>query len=397
MVPEGKATICHHIFITEKYESLNGNDIEKLTVFSNQNKIVNKLSMHKKTMYIIFFILLAISLGFLVRRYFRSESFFLSRLPEQYKNYPALNEKVRSKEYQIIPLFTGVRPRTIYRDSINNNIVVQSVQEFAPKQNEASTYSITYYRIDSKGQALDSLNETGNTSFGRPFNGHLLYENHYNDYLKAGIKQKLPYKTLNKDLAMSPKALSQLTRELLSKADAVTVYQEDDPMTFIISVGGEVVKLFIPKLSKIDVPIEFENNFHELLPVTDYSHKTGLKHYAWEDPKSAITINYFLKQRYQSGTYFSLAAAPVTQPARWYGMGYFALKIGRDIIKFKHPINYLLSKTPTADGYYHNDEWGTLDLFNEHMSGFNILTVGFNNNHVQQLDGCYLVVPVHSN
>ena len=346
-------------------------------------------------MYTIVLIALAILLALIVRGYFKSESYFLLRLPEKYKSYPALNEKIKSTDYQIIPLFTGARPRAIYLDSISKNIIVESVEEFKPKQYEETTYSITYYRINSKGEPLDSLNETGSTAFGRTFNGHMLYEDSYSDYLITGKHQHLPYKNINKDLGMAPEALSSLTRELLSHADAVTVYKEDDPMTYIMSISGEVSKVYIPKISNIDIPTEFEHNFHELLPVTDYSHQTGLKHYAWENPKSAITIDYFLKQHYKSGTYFSMAAAPTTRPARWYGMGYFQLKIGTDILKFKHPITYLLSENLSSGGYYHNGEWGTLDLFNQHMSGINILTVGFDNNHFHKLDGCYLVVPLH--
>jgi hypothetical protein len=343
----------------------------------------------------IIIIVVAVVLGLLIRAYFRSESYFRSRLPEKYKGYPALNEKIKSKNFQIITLFTGARPRTIYRDSVNNNIIIQSVEEYSPKQYEEATYSITYYRINSKGEALDSLNETGSTAFGSPFNGHMLYEDSYSDYLKTGKHQKLPYKNINKDLSMTPQALSTLIREMLSQADAVKVYEEDDPMTYIMSVHGEVIKAYIPKTSNIEIPAEFEHNFHELLPVTDYSHQTGLKHYDWENPTSAITVDYFLRQRYKSGTYFSMAAAPSTRPARWYGMGYFQLKVGTDVLKFKHPISYLLSENFSSGGYYHNDEWGRLDLFNQHMSGINILTVGFNNNHFHQLDGCYLVVPLH--
>jgi hypothetical protein len=354
--------------------------------------------MQKKKMYTIALLLSVVLLGLLIRVYFRSESYFLSLLPEIYKSYPALNEKIKSKNYQIIPLFTGVRPTTIYRDSIQNNLIVQSVEEFKPKEYEETTYSITYYRINSKGEPLDSLNETGNTDFGRPFNGHLLYENEntYSNYLKNGNKNKLPYKIINKDLAMPAGELSNQVKELLSKADAVTVYEEDDPMTLLLSVNGEMVKVYVPKKSNIAVPEEFEHNFHQILPVTDYSPKNNFTHYAWDKPESAISIDYFLKQRYKSGTYFSMAAAPVTKPARWYGMGYFKLKIGTDTIKFKHPINYLLAGNLPSGGYYHNDEWGTLDLFNQPMTDINILTVGFDNNHAHQLDGCYLVVPLNA-
>jgi hypothetical protein len=351
--------------------------------------------MHKKKMHIIILIVLVVFLGLLIRAYFRSESYFLTRLPEKYKDYPALNEKIKSTDYQIIPLFTGARPRTIYRDSVNSNIIVQSVEEYRPKKYEEPTYSVTYYRINSKGEPLDSLNETGSTAFGSPFNGHMLYEDSYSDYLKTGKHQKLSYKNINKDLAMTPKALSMLIMEMLSQADAVKVYEEEDPMTYIMSVHGEVIKAYIPKTSNIEIPTEFERDFHELLPVTDYSHQTGFKRYAWENPESAITLDYFLKQRYKSGTYFSMAAAPSTRPARWYGMGYFQLKVGTDVVKFKHPSSYLLTENFSSGGYYHNDEWGRLDLFNQHMQGINILTVGFNNNHFHQLDGCYLVVPLH--
>jgi len=351
--------------------------------------------MNKQKMYIVTLLVLTIFLGLLIRSYFRSESYFLSRLPEKYKSYPALNEKIKSADYQIIPLFTGARPRSLYRDSIQNNIIVESVEEFGAKQYEEPTYSINYYRINSEGELLDSLNEKGSTGFGRPFNGHMLYEDGYSDYLKTGKHQKVPYNSVNKDLSMTPKALKSLTSELLARADAVTVYEEADPMTYIVSVNGEVSKVYIPKMSNIDIPTEFENNFHELLPVTDYSDHNHFEHYPWENLKSAIAIDYFLKQSYQSGTYFSMAAAPSTRPARWYGMGYFQLKIGSDLLKFKHPISYFPSGNSSSDGYYYNGEWGTLDLFNQHMSGFNILTVGFNNNHFHKLDGCYLVVPLH--
>jgi hypothetical protein len=352
--------------------------------------------MNKKKMHLIILIISVITLGLLVRAYFRSERYFLSRLPEKYKSYPALNESVKSENYQIIPLFTGTRPREIFRDSIQENIIVQSVEEFKAKQYEEPNYSITYYRINRIGEPLDSLNETGKTAFGRPFNGHLLYEDSYSNYLKTGTHQKLPYKIINKDLLMSSEKLADLTRDLLAQADAVTVYEEKDPMTFILSVKGEALKIYIPKNSKIDVPDEFEHNFHTLLPATDYSAKSGFKHYDWENPKSAITLDYFLKQHYKSGTYFSMAAAPVNKPARWYGMGYFNLKIGTDVVKFKHPISYLLSGSVKSGGYYYNDEWGTLDLFNQNMEYFNILTVGYDNNHAHQLDGCYLIVPLHA-
>jgi len=343
----------------------------------------------------IILVSLIVFLGLLIRGYFRTESYFLSQLPDEYKSYPALNEKVKGRDYQIIPLFRGARPRAIFRDSISNNIIVQSVAEFNPKQDEETTYSISYYRINKRGEPLDSLNETGHTAFGRPFNGHMLYEDHYSDYLITGRQQNIPYKNINKDLAMAPEKLSGLCRQLLSQADAVTVYQEDDPMTFIMSVNGEVIRVYIPRISKIDVPKEFERNFREVLPVTDYSHRTGLKHYAWQNPESAISVAYFLKQRYQSGSYFSMAAAPMTRLPRWYGMGYFQLKIGTDLIRFKHPISYWISGDTSSDGYFHNDEWGTLDLFNQSVMGFNILTVGFDNNHFHPLDGCYLVVPFH--
>ncbi|WP_142526212.1 hypothetical protein [Pedobacter westerhofensis] len=350
--------------------------------------------MNKKKMYIIILAMLTVVLGLLIRGYLRSERYFLSHLPEKYKSYPAINENTKGRDYKIIPLFTGARPRAIYRDTISNNIIIESVEEFEPKQYEAPTYSITYYRINKNGEALDNLNETGNTAFGRPFNGHMLYEDGYNDYFIKGKSEKMPYKNINKDLAMSTEELSSLSRQLLSQADAVTVYEEDDPMTYIMSINGEVLRMYIPKTSNIAVPTEFEHNFKEILPLTDYSHRTGLKHYAWENPQSAITVSYFLKQRYQSGTYFSMAAAPTTRLPRWYGIGYFQLKIGTDILKFKHPISYFLSGDSSSEGYYHNDEWGTLDLFTYPMSAFNILTVGFNNNHFHKLDGCYLVVPL---
>jgi hypothetical protein len=353
--------------------------------------------MNKKKMHIIVLILLVVFLGLLVRAYFRSESYFLSRLPEKYKRYPALNEKIETTNYKIIPLFTGARPRTIFWDSVSNNIIVQSVVEYPAKEHEEQTYSITYYRINSKAESLDSLNETGSTAFGRLFNGHLLYQDSYSDYLTTGKHQKVPYKLINKDLAMAPEALSRLTGQLLSHADAVTVYEEDEPMTYIMSVKREVLKVYVPKKGSGHIPTEFEHNFHELLPVTDYSIQTGFNKYAWDNPKNAITIDYFLKQHYQSGTYFSMAAAPTTRPARWYGMGYFQLKLGKDTLSFKHPTSYLLSENFTSEGHYYNDEWGTLDLFNQHTSDFNILTVGFDNNHFHELDGCYLVVPLHTN
>ncbi|TDQ08301.1 hypothetical protein [Pedobacter metabolipauper] len=346
-------------------------------------------------MYLLIIItVLAVILGFLIRRYFRSEGYFLSRLPEKYKSYPSLNENIKSASYQVKPLFTGARPKTIYRDSVNNVIIVERMEEFKGKEEyQGSVLSITYYRINYKGEALDSLNEKSDSKdFGYEFSGHLLYEDGYSNYLRNGSKAKLPYKDINKDLTTGIEALTSLIRELREQADAVKVDDRGEFRIYAISIDGQVQRVFSSGTSKIDVPYKFQNNFHLIAAETDAQ---GGNWYDWQNINSPIHIDYFLKQEYTGTRNPSpFSPAPMTRPANWSGVGYFHLQAGQDTLKFKHPINYFPGGDMASKPYFYNGEWGKLDLFKQKMDGFQILTVGYDNDHVHELDGCYLVTPI---
>lgn len=251
----------------------------------------------KKIYLIISTAILVITAAWFINSYFNSASYFLSKLPEQYTGYKPLNTKIESAHHEIVTLFTGGRAKFIYRDTINNVLIIARTDVQYP-ENKNPVITTTYYRLDNKGTLLDTLkNSSGN----------------------------------------------------------------------------------------------FGSNSTEINPITVYSSETG--YYNWKNPKSFIQIEYFLKQEYSGERGPAIMApAPMTFPANWKGIGYFSLHFPNDTIHFKHPIYYFPGpKTGFLKEHYGNELWGKLDLFTVPGFKFQLLTVGFDNDNVHELDGCYLV------
>lgn len=79
--------------------------------------------MRKKKMYIIIaVIVVVISTYFLMIGYFKSEAYFLSKLPKKHRDYPTLKNDLSTKNYTVIKLFIAARPKQICQD-LQQNIV----------------------------------------------------------------------------------------------------------------------------------------------------------------------------------------------------------------------------------------------------------------------------------
>lgn len=349
--------------------------------------------MKKKQMFSVLLIaVLSIVAFFLVRAYFRSEGYFLSKLPQKYKTYPSLNEKIESENFKVITLFTGSRPKQIYKDTINNVLIIEKLEEFKAKSdNENNLLSSTYYRIDKSGKLLDSITTRSDEDFGYEHAGFILYENTYSTYLQNGKTDKIPYKIINHDLSMGKDALTMLLSQTREKSVALKVDNEGDSIIYTAFINGLVEKIYTPNDMDVAVEYKFQTNFLLLPKVNEYIDGVF---YDWQNKKSPIYIDYFLKQHYNSATSPSpFAPAPTSRPANWEGMAYFHVPIKNDTLKFKHIINFYPEENSGFAPYYNNYQWGQLDFFEAPEYSFKLITVGYDNDHVHQLDGCYIIIP----
>ncbi|RZJ82166.1 MAG: hypothetical protein EOO47_01625 [Flavobacterium sp.] len=352
--------------------------------------------MKKKKMYItIAVIVVAIAAYFLIDGYFKSEGYFLSKLPEKYKSYPILENDISTRNYTVVKLFTGARPRQIYQESTQNIVVIEKMEEFRSRaENENTVLSFTYYRIDKSGKVLGSLTTKSNSSnddFVYEYNGHLLSKNGYNNFIRDGKDVLIPYININQDLKMPKNELTSLLSQFREKAEGVKEDYEGELKIYTVSIDGTVQKLFTKSEMEIAVEYKFQTNFNLLPAVNEYVDGVF---YNWANKKAPIYIDYFLKQQYNSASSSGpFSPAPTSRPANWEGIGYFNIPLGTDTVKFKHVINYYPQKDSGFKPYYNNYHWGQLDYFESPNYDFKIITVGYNNDHVHELDGCYLIVP----
>ena len=364
-------------------------------ITQQQPKPVFSFMKRKKIYLIIISAILVITAAWFVNSYFNSASYFLSRLPEQYKSYKPLNATIKSAHHQIIPLFVGGRAKFIYQDTTNNILIVARMDVVSP-ENKNTITTMTYYRLDNKGTLLDTLrNSDDSDDFAVAFNGHLLYDNYYTNYFKSGSLEKQSYIDVNKDLSLDQATLNTILQRLRNDADSMKIdyisTTASNATIYLFSIKGKVKRAFVPEHSNINLDSKYQGDVIQVDPITVYSSEAG--NYNWQDPKSFIQIDYFLKQEYNSERSSSfMASAPMTFPENWKGVGYFSLHFTNDILHFKHPIYYFPGPhTGYGKEYYGNEQWGKLDLFMIPHFGFQLLTVGFDKDEIHDLDGCYLV------
>lgn len=349
--------------------------------------------MKTKPMFVALLIaILALVAFFVIRGYFRSEAYFLAKLPQKYKAYSSLNEKIETENFKVIALFTGARPKQIYKDTVNDVLIIEKMEEFKAKSdNQNNILSSTFYRLDKNGKILGSITTRSDEEFGFEHAGFILYENNYSTFLRNGQTTKIPYKIVNKDLSMSKDALTKLLSQLRETSEALKVDYESELKIYTAFVNNEVQKIYT--LNDMDVAVEykFQTNFLLLPSVNEYVDGTF---YEWENKNAPIYVDYFLKQHYNPASSSSpFSPAPMSRPENWEGMGYLHIPLGKDTIKFKHIINFYPEKDSGFKPYYNNHQWGQLDFFEVPEYNFKIITVGYDNDHVHQLDGCYLIIP----
>lgn len=355
--------------------------------------------MKRKMMYLLCAVVLIFvaTAAWYLNKHFHSAAYFLSKLPEKYKHYPALNENVTSARHVIKPLITGNGTYKLYVDKQNHKLVISKI-ETGDRQISKPLLSIAYYRLDSSGAILDSLVENDDSDdWGNEFNGHLLYKDHYTNYLVSGGPEQRPYKESNRDLTMEETQLKILTDSLQAAADATRtdwIYGGGSSRpVFFFSVKGAVHKVYAAS-GNISIASRSGKTFWPLGAVTASSQETG-RPYNWTGENVPLRIDYFLKEQYNRKRKPAfMAPAPITRPASWDGVGYFSLRYPDDTLVFKHPI-YLYPNEDSSPPvpYYDNQKWGKLDYFIPPDFDFQLLTVGYDTDYQHRLNGCYLVLP----
>lgn len=353
--------------------------------------------MKRKPMFILYIVaLVAVGIaGWYVYRYFHSAAYFLSRLPEEYKQYPSLGEEVASQHHRIKPLCTG-RISLVAVDDTTQTVVIGKMDTEQEGEIRKTLLNTTYYRLDVNGNVIDTLADgAGEEDWGREFNGHLLYKNHYTNYLTGGGAAQLPYKETNAALKMEAYQLKTLVNALYDAADASLSDHEYDSsgsrQVFFFSIKGKVQKVYAPSPNNIDIDTKFGTRFRTLIPITAHSYEDG-RRYNWTGEKSPLRIRYFLREDYNPARRAGIMApAPTNTPANWDGTGYFSLTFPNDSLVFKHPCQYY-PKNGSWPAFYESYKWGKLDYFPLPGCNFQLLTVGYDTDYVHSLDGCYVVV-----
>ena len=342
-------------------------------------------------------VILIIVIGGLVYSYFTSASYFLSRLPEKYKSYPALTHKIVSANHEIKTLFRHGRTKTVYIDTVHNVLVIERIDEIKPEK-EGGAYSliVTYYRLDAKGNLLDTLRENSAVQdLGVEFSSYLLYDEYYTDYLRSGSLIKRPFIDINRDSSMTIPQLRKIIGPLRSAAGAVDVQTESLDgsyrKVFNYAIKGKIYRVFAPIENDINTDSKYENALKQTGPLSATSSKEG---YGWKRNLLSVHLDYFLKQQHtgSSSTGF-MASAPMSFAENWSGIGYFSINFQNDTLKFRHPMFYypngFFEKESTD---YGNDQWGKLDFFSIPGFDFQLLTVGYDTEYYHELDGCYLIL-----
>lgn len=347
-------------------------------------------------MFILYVVALLIAgiAGWYVYRYFQSSAYFLSRLPEVYQQYPSLAREVASQHHRIKPLCHG-RISLVGVDEASQTVVVGKMDTEQEGEIRKTLLNTTYYRLDANGRVIDSLADgAGDDDWGREFNGHLLYNKYYVNYLTGGGAEQHPYKETNAALKMDAYQLKTLVNALHEAADASRSDHEYDSgasrKVFYFSIKGKVQRVYAPSSGSIDIDMKPGTRFKQLTPLTAHSYNDG-RRYDWIGEKSPLRIRYFLKEDYNPARRPAIMApAPVNTPASWDGTGYFNLRLSNDSLVFKHPCQYYPANSGRP-AFYESYKWGKLDYFPLPGFNFQLLTVGYDTDYVHVLDGCYLV------
>lgn len=357
-------------------------------------------SKNRKKMVIQIILLLVVlgAIAWAINSYFNSVGYFLSKLPDGYKQTPTLNETIRSSHHQIKPLFTGGKVKDIHLDSLHQVIVIQRMDETRP-ENSNTILKVTYYRLNNAGNVIDTLVETSdNDQFGEEFGGYLMYPDYYTRYLLSGGMEKRSYVESNRDLSMDQESLrALLTRNSKAAAAIYSNYMMEDDKTrdlFVFVINGQLHRVFVKSRDAFDLASKYSNNAYvQMNPITGHDYGTD-RPYDWKNKNQPLQLDYFLKQEYHSASSPGfMSPAPTSRPENWEGIGYFSIPFTHDTLKFKHPLYFYPNKDwPRVGPYYENNKWGKMDFFKVPGAEFQILTVGFDTGNVHDLDGCYLII-----
>lgn len=339
-------------------------------------------------------VIVSASLAYMIYSYFNSPSYFLSKLPEKYKHFPTLKNQITSAHHEITKLFSGGKVKEVYVDSVHHVLAVTKMTEIS-KPDQEMELQMVYYRVGKNGDLIDSLKETSKGEMGNAIDGQLLYDEYYTNYLLSGHTDHEPYVNYNRELQMNPAKLQKLVDSLNVLAQAVKSDSKTDHSILkdvtLFSIGLKIHRVFTTFGSMVTTESKFRTAFQSIGPITSYFSSNKL--YDYTDKHSLMQVDYFLKQQHNNAWSTGyMAPAPMSATANWGGIGYFSIHFPGDTLFFKHPTTYhddldFTQKKP----YYENNEWAKLDLFMLPGFSFQLITVGYDTDFKDPLDGCYLV------
>jgi len=136
----------------------------------------------------------------------------------------------------------------------------------SPNQN--TELQMVYYRLGKNGNLMDTLKESSNGAMGMEFNGHLLYDEYYTNYLLSGGTVHHSYIDYNRKLDMNPAKLKRLVDSLQVPADAVkSDYKLDDTVSkdvIWLSVNQNMYRIFTKTANKVTADSKYNTTFKSI-------------------------------------------------------------------------------------------------------------------------------------
>lgn len=279
--------------------------------------------------------------------YYQQYRLRTEKLPEQYKSYTTL-DSLTDNEYEIIKLSTGIHEPVIQE---NDSTIVIITKRDHDSEKKGSDNIYTWYKINLRGQIIDSLQYRYNTENGvhnyQTFNDYIVDvdQNTYSNWLKDGDTTHYPYKNID-------------DTKIFSVAETEAITADRDYMYDDIIHSGSQENEYRYKLTvfKDNVWNYFyaEKDWHGYPDNTPNKKAIDFSNSGYEVNKSSglIQRDHVWKKEWNAHTFWSLknfswGTGNGSGNRGWTGTSYFSIKMPKKTLHYKqdvfieYPDNYV--------------------------------------------------------
>lgn len=265
------------------------------------------------------------------------QQFKLSRsekLPEKYQSYTTL-DSLKDNEYEVLKIKGSGQPVI----QMNDSTIVICITRYNESKDESYDVENTWYKINLKGQIIDSLQYKFND--GKQFHNYQTFndyivdvdQNTYCNWLKDGNPTHYPYKNISEGKIFSMAEADEILKDKEYMYDEIihsktvendyknklTVYKDGTWNYFDVEEQWYGIRTYIINKKKIS----YENSTYDI------------------DTKSGpIKREHFQKERWNGRTFwsiktFSWGTGNGSGSEGWSGTSYFSIKMPKKLLHYK--------------------------------------------------------------